>query len=81
MKILLQLFAKARDLAGESPIELEVAEGATVAQLRQALLSQCPQLRSISESLLWAVNNDYVPLEHRLEPADSVACFPPVSGG
>jgi sulfur-carrier protein len=28
-----------------------------------------------------AVNQDYVPLKHKLKPGDEVALFPPVTGG
>ncbi len=81
MKIPLQLFARARDLAGKSPIEIEVPENASVAQLRQILIADFPQLTDLGPSLLWAVNNDYVGVEHVLKTTDEVACFPPVSGG
>ena len=81
MNISLKLFAKARELAGESQVLLDVPEGATVAMLRQALIRSFPQLGDMSEALLWAVNNEYVTPERRLDPADDVACFPPVSGG
>ncbi len=81
MKISLQLFARARDLAGTSPITLDLPDDATVDSLRQALLAEYPQLKDLSESLLWAVNHEYVTSQHQISPQDSVACFPPVSGG
>ena len=81
MKISLQLFARARDLAGTSPITLELPDDATVDSLRHVLLTDYPQLEALRESLLWAVNHDYVTGQHPISPQDSVACFPPVSGG
>lgn len=81
MKIQVQLFAAARDAAGQSPIELDLEPESTVAQLRQQIVKTVPGLASISRSLLIAVNSEYASNEIVLNESDEVACFPPVSGG
>lgn len=81
MKIQVQLFAAARDAAGQSPVELDLEAESTVAQLRQQIVKTVPGLASISRSLLIAVNSEYASNEIVLTESDEVACFPPVSGG
>ena len=81
MKLTLLLFARARELVGQPAVELEVAERVTIGDLRRVLADMFPQLRPLSGSLLWAVNNDYADDGRPLQPDDTVACFPPVSGG
>lgn len=81
MRLSVKLFARARDLAGASQIELEVPDQATVGDLRLALTRNFPALAPLSPILLIAVGTDYADDEMRLPPAADVACFPPVSGG
>lgn len=81
MKISLMLFARARDLAGTSPVELDVPDSATIRDVHQSLLAEFPQLSPISDSLLWAANQEYVSVDRVVLPNDQLACFPPVSGG
>lgn len=81
MIIHVKLFARASDLAGTSQIEVELPEGATVSQFRQALVAQCPKLEPISKSLFVAIGNDYAQEEDIITSTSEVACFPPVSGG
>ncbi len=81
MKLTLLLFARARELVGQPAVELEVTDRVTIGELRGILADVFPQLGPLSGSLLWAVNNDYADDGRQLQPADTVACFPPVSGG
>ena len=81
MKIQVRLFARARDLAGGESVELELGDNPRVADLRTALLEQCPALEPLARSLLIAVDNDYASNDRLLEPSAEIACFPPVSGG
>ncbi|MCH2203320.1 MAG: MoaD/ThiS family protein [Fuerstiella sp.] len=75
------LFAAARDLAGQSVCTVQIAEEATVSDLRYELIRTCPNLKSMAKVLLVAVNNRYAGDSQVLCEGDSVACFPPVSGG
>lgn len=81
MTIPVQLFAQARELAGAPRLELELGGGATVADLRAALVKARPALARIERSLLVAVNGEYAGNAVHLSVTDEVACFPPVSGG
>lgn len=81
MKISILLFARAKELAGAATVDVEVAEGSTIADVRQALIVECPALSAIADSLFWAVNNEYVTSDHRIKSEDVVASFPAVSGG
>lgn len=77
----LKLFAVAKQRAGADELELELAEPATVGQLRTALVVQVPELRDISSQLLFAVDAEYAGDSTPLSPDSDVACIPPVSGG
>lgn len=81
MKLDVQLFAAARDAAQESPLTMELPEGATVADLRVELVRVHPELKSLANILLVSVNNQYAADSETLSAGDTIACFPPVSGG
>ncbi len=81
MKIRLQMFARARDLAGAESIELDLPESARVRDLRAALCERCPNLNPIAGSLFIALNDDYADDDRPVRAEDRAACFPPVSGG
>jgi molybdopterin converting factor subunit 1 len=81
MNVHVQLFARARDLAGAGSVSVEMEDDPTVGSLRQALVQSRPALKAIAGSLHIAVNGDYAD-DTLLIPAQAeVACFPPVSGG
>lgn len=81
MNVSVQLFARARDLAGSERVMLDLPDGARVADLRAALAADHPGLRPLVPNLHVAVNQEYATDDSPV-PADAeVACFPPVSGG
>ena len=81
MKLAVQLFARARDLAGREHVDLELAEPVCVGDVRSALADQVPQLVPLARGLLIAVGTDYADDAVTLDADDTIACFPPVSGG
>lgn len=81
MIVRVQLFALARDLAGCELAEVELAEPATVGDLRRALAAQHPALATLLARSLLAVNERYAGEDCPLSPQADVACIPPVSGG
>lgn len=81
MIIELKLFAMAKQLAQTDSLRIEVAEPATVGQLRARLVEQTPELSSIASHLLIAVDSQYANDDTPISPDADVACFPPVSGG
>jgi molybdopterin converting factor subunit 1 len=75
------LFARLKELAGAAVIAVDLPEGATVGDLRRALVAQHPGLAALLPHCLFAVNDAYAD-ESTVLPADAqVACIPPVSGG
>ena len=81
LTINLLLFAAARESAGLDSVELQFRSGMTIGDVRTALLKQHPNLEPIAASLLWAVNNEYAAADRVIFQHDTIACFPPVSGG
>src|SRR5205807_10518404 len=77
-----RLFAMLREAARRDRLEVELADGATVADLLLAV-GERPGLQDAISRLpvVTAVNREYVRGEHRLREGDEVALIPPVSGG
>ena len=81
MKVTVQLFARARDLAGTGALSVDVPPGATVADLRRQLAERCPALARLLEHSALAVNNDLAGDGLAIPATAEVALLPPVSGG
>ena len=76
MKVAVRLFAGLRELAGAREREVELTEGALVADVWPAL-----QLGDEPQGLVFAVNRVYADRAQSLAEGDEVAVIPPVSGG
>ncbi len=76
-----KLFARAKDLAGSEAVSVELSDGATVADLRVALVAAYPALAPLADKLLVAAGTKYVRDADPLPVDMDLACFPPVSGG
>ena len=81
MRVTVKLFAAARQLAESESLELELAEDASVAMLRQQLVRQTPALEPLVSHAMIAVNTQYARDDTVLRAADEIALIPPVSGG
>ena len=81
MKATIQLFAGARELAGQGQIEIELPATATVGQLRATLLAASPALAPLLPHALFAINTNYATDETPIPEGAEIACIPPVSGG
>ena len=81
MKVRVQLFSHLRDAAGVSEVPVEVAEGATVADLLEHLYALKPRLREWDGSVLVGAGVEFVAREHLLRSDDEIAIMPPVQGG
>jgi molybdopterin converting factor subunit 1 len=77
-----RLFAVLRERAGNESIELELVEGATVADALEELSNRSP-LAGLLERMpvRMAVNRTYASQETQLGPGDELALIPPISGG
>lgn len=81
MKIKLKVFASIRDICGFDEKELTVPESTTLEELVAALAADYAELAAKKGSLLVAVNEEYSTGTTALKENDTVALFPPVSGG
>ena len=81
MKIHVQFYAQLRDVAGISQVDVDLREGATVAQLLEKLYESKPALRSHDPSLLVGAGVEFVERNHALSEGEEIAIMPPVQGG
>jgi len=82
VKVVVRLFAVLRERAGRDSVELELEQGATVADALAAL-GELPELAQPLQRLpvQLAVNRDYACEETPLQAGDELALIPPLSGG
>ena len=76
MKINVVYFASLRETLGKHKQELTLEPGATVADLMSNVFGSTGVGQVLS-----AVNHEYSPVTHQLKDGDTVALFPPVTGG
>jgi MoaE-MoaD fusion protein len=76
MEVTVRLFAQLRERAGAGEVELELPEGASVADALHELSGLADGL-----PLVMAVNREYASEEVVLSAGDELALIPPVSGG
>ncbi len=81
MKVCVKLFAVARELSGREQLVVDLPPGATVADLREAIVTASPALAKIVPHALWAVDAEYARASTPLNEQSEVALIPPVSGG
>ena len=75
------LFGQARELAGTGETTVAVPDGSTVAACVAALEERYPALAPLDRVLLTAVNETYATRSEIVRAGDTLAVFPPVSGG
>ena len=82
MQVQVRLFAVFRERAGRDTLELELDEGATVADVLAAAARE-PGLEEVLERMpvRAALNREYVGHDAPVGPGDELALVPPVSGG
>jgi molybdopterin converting factor subunit 1 len=76
-----RLFARAKDLAGADSIDVQLAAGATVGDLRRRIAQAYPALAGLLERSALAVNDEFADDALTLPVNAEVALLPPVSGG
>jgi len=80
MKVNVLAFGIAKDIFGDSSIEVELPETGTTQNLKQSLEERYPRLKHLV-SYMVAVNNEYASDKGLLTEKDEIAIIPPVSGG
>ena len=76
-----RLFARLSELAGTRETEVELGEGLTVGDVYELLACRYPSLAGLKDTVMYALNSEYVKPDHSVRPGDEVALIPPVSGG
>ena len=79
--IRVRLFARFRDLFGTDVLEVLVSAAPTIAELRQRIGQQKPEVLPLLAYSTFAVNHEFASEDTLVTPADDVALIPPVSGG
>ena len=81
MKITLRLFGSLREAMGESTIQVDLAEGARVVDLRLWLSERSSVVEELGDRLAASVNFEIAHAQDVLSDGDEVAFLPPVAGG
>lgn len=81
MKIKVLFFGACREAVGLSEWESELEPSADVTRAFEAVKSAFPTLARFERSALFAVNEEHARKDQPLNDGDTLAIFPPVSGG
>ena len=82
MRLTVQLFANLAETCGARQIELcNLPQPLTAALVMDAFVDRFPQVDGMQDSIMFAVNAEYVSADHPVSACDEVALIPPVSGG
>lgn len=81
MRIKVKLFASFRDICGFAEKELIVSDAIKVSEIVDMLIKNNNEFAEKKDTLLVAVNEEYCDLNRILQEGDTIALFPPVSGG
>lgn len=82
MNVKILLFATLKDLAGKSNLTLNLpGDSGTIDDVRAALVAQYPKMEANVKASIAAVNEEYAFAGEQVRDGDSIAFFPPVSGG
>ena len=81
MKIRAHFYAQLRDLAGVEEVDVDLAEGSTIADLLENIYKQKPALRARDKSILVGAGVEFVDRNYVLKPGEEISIMPPVQGG
>ncbi|MCI0660901.1 MAG: MoaD/ThiS family protein [Acidobacteria bacterium] len=81
IRVTVLLFGACREAAGMSEIECRLHSPATAAGVWAEIKSRYPALERFERSSLIAINEEHASIDQALKDGDTLAIFPPVSGG
>ncbi|MGH0038032.1 MAG: molybdenum cofactor biosynthesis protein [Myxococcota bacterium] len=81
MRVTVKLFGSVREETGAKELQVELAAGARVGDLRERLAADHPIFDRLGPRLAASVNLEMVELDAPLSDGDEVAFLPPVAGG
>ena len=81
MAITVLFFASLADAVGTRELSLAHMPGDTVASVRDRLIAAHPQVSEFTETLLYAVDEEYADEDAPVPAGATLALIPPVSGG
>jgi molybdopterin converting factor subunit 1 len=81
MRVTLLYFAAARERTGKGSEIVELPDGATAGDAREAACAAHPALRAVADKLRLAVDQEFANAGRKLRDGSEVALIPPVSGG
>lgn len=81
MKITVLPFASVKAAVNFASKEMSIDSGASLGTIISILENEYPALAAMRSSLLFAINTAYANEDRLLQDGDSIAIFPPVSGG
>jgi molybdopterin converting factor small subunit len=80
-ELTLLYFAEVARRTGTREESIPFREGATLSELQEELFEKYPQLKAMSQHLLWSVDEEIAGGETRLFASQRVGVMPPFSGG
>lgn len=81
MRVHLLLFATVKDKVGQSRLTLQLPDTASIADAKAALSRDFPHAARSIETAIAALNEEFSQPDAGLRDGDTLALFPPVSGG
>lgn len=81
MNVRVLFFGQLKDVAGCASDSVNLAEGATIADLLAHYEKKAPRLKDFLPATAISLNQEYSSPAARLKESDEVALLPPVSGG
>ena len=80
MQLKVILFGIAKDIVGNSRLDLRLNDGASIRALKEQLIAEYPEMGKL-RSIAFAVDTDYVDDAYQLHDNEEIVIIPPVSGG
>ena len=81
MQVRVLLFGAEAQAAGSATLDVRVDPGSTCLVVRDRMAELSPALRPLLRAARFAVNTEFVPLDHVIGEGDEIALIGMVSGG